>query len=86
MAVLPDDDRKKIMGYLSRHAGPWTNITKPDVKAAVDALDDLMDSQASTLNQALPEPFKSDATLAQKAAALAYVVMRRGGLLTTEED
>ena len=85
MAALPDLDRARIMGHLSRIAGPWT-LTKPDIRAAVNALDDWIDTNASTINQQLPEPFRSEATLAQKGAILAFIAMRRGGLLTTAED
>ncbi len=67
------------------------NMSFADVKAAISAIDDLLDVNVSTLTQAqtipqnmnavLPEPFKSTATLSQKALVGAYVFMKRGGII-----
>lgn len=62
-----------------------------DIKAAVDAVDTMLDLNASALTQnqtvlqnlnaALPEPVKSQATNAQKWLLLAHVSLKRSGLL-----
>jgi hypothetical protein len=85
MAALPNLDRVKVAAHLGRKH-PWPGLTKPDIKAAVDAIDDYIDTNAATMNAALPQPFRTIATLEQKARLFAYVALRRGGLLTTEND
>ena len=62
-----------------------------DLKAAVDAIDDSLDSLISThlgtdtvevaLNKTLPDPFKSSASNAQKSLLFAYTVMKRFGVI-----
>jgi len=54
-------------------------FTKLDLSAAADAADDWCTTNAASYNTALPEPFKSTATPAQKAALLAYVALARFG-------
>lgn len=80
MAVLPASDR--VLGYveylrlrnLERDA---LEITKSNVKAAFDALDDWVNSQQSTINAAIPLPARTALTTAQKAMLLIAVLDRR---------
>lgn len=65
---------------------PFPAVTKPQLKAAVDATDDWIDANAASFNTALPQPFRGAATTAQKAYLLAFVTMRRSGLLRAQED
>ena len=61
------------------------------MKAAVDEIDDGLESIVSThlgtdtiaqaLNKLLPEPFKSTATAAQKGLMLAFVAMKKYGVI-----
>jgi len=51
-----------------------------DLKAAFAAVDAWADNQASFV-ASLPEPFKSNSTAAQKSALLAYVAIKRTGLI-----
>lgn len=48
-----------------------------DLVAAVQAVDAWVTANAASYNAALPAPFQGTANAAQKAALLAYVVMRR---------
>jgi hypothetical protein len=66
--------------------GVFAGITKPDLKAAVDATDDWVEANSASFNTALPQPFRSNATTPQKTFLLCYVAMRRAGLLRAEED
>ena len=66
--------------------GTFAGITKPDLKAAVDALDDWIEANSTSFNSALPQPFRANATPAQKTFLLCYVAQRRAGLLRAEED
>jgi hypothetical protein len=80
MAVLSDTDRNA--GYveflnlrnLDRDA---LEITKPNVRAAFDALDDWVNSQQATINAAIPQPARAAMTTSQKAKLLIAVLNRR---------
>lgn len=66
--------------------GAFAGITKPDLKAAVDATDDWIEANSASFNAALPQPFRGAASSPQKTFLLCYVAMRRAGLLRAEED
>jgi len=80
MAVLPDADRvrvwKAMMEDLSRRRDA-ADFTKDELRAAVDALDDWVDANAAAVNAALPLEFRTNASQAQKALLLQFVVQRR---------
>ena len=65
---------------------PTPGLVKPDVKAAVDAMDDFLEANATAINNAFPQPFRGVASTAQKLTVIAYVAMRRAGLLKVQED
>lgn len=54
-------------------------FTKQDLREAVDALDDFLEANAASINQALPTAFRTQATPGQKALLLSYVALRRYG-------
>jgi 3-methyladenine DNA glycosylase AlkC len=62
------------------------SLTKPDLRAAVAAADQWASDNANAYNSALPTPFRTTASAAEKAMLLAYVIMRRAGRLHAEED
>jgi len=64
----------------------WPGLTKPDIQAAVSAVDDWAEANSASYNTALPQPFRNTASVAQKALLLAYVCMRRAGILKAQED
>lgn len=80
MAVLPDSDRiavwAEIMRDLSLRHDP-VSIVKSDLRAAVNALDDFMNTNATAINNALPAPAKAGLTTQQKALILMYVISKR---------
>lgn len=61
-------------------------VTKTELKAALDATDDWIESNQASFNSALPQPFRGSATTPQKTFLFCYVAMRRAGLLRAEED
>jgi hypothetical protein len=83
MAVLSEDDRLKIWRGIMRYGSKpdtrqiWDGLTKPDLRAAVDAADNWADANAASFNAALPIPFRTNATSGQKALLLALVVLAR---------
>lgn len=81
MAILDEADRVEVWAELmrkySRDGETIGAITKADLRTAVDALDDFMNANAATINNALPEPAKAVLTPAQKALMLSFVVLKR---------
>lgn len=86
MAELPEQDRNRIWRWFMRRNTETCNYTKADLRAAIDACDTWIDANASSFNQALPQPFRGQATAQQKTLLLCWVAMRRAGLLKVEED
>lgn len=86
MAALPDLDRNRVWRWFMRRNTESCAFTKTDLRAAVDATDTWLDSNATSFNQALPLAFRTAASLTQKTLLLCYVAMRRAGILKVEED
>jgi len=61
-------------------------LTKPDLVAAVAATDDWIESNQTSFNTALPQPFRGTASLQFKTLLFCYVAMRRAGRLHADED
>lgn len=80
MAALPDNDRAKVwadlMAELSR-GNEACAISKTDLRAAVDALDGFVVTNATAINNAFPVAARSGLTTPQKAKLFAAVVLRR---------
>ena len=80
MATLSTEQRRalwaELMQELSRD-GQTVAITKDDLRAAVDALDTWLDTNAATINTAIPQPARGALTTAQKARLLMFVVRAR---------
>lgn len=87
MPVLDATNRFRVLARLMRDLG-WPGFSKPDLVAAVAAVDDWAEANAASYNSALPQPFRGTATAAQKAILLAYVCMRKAGasFLPVTED
>jgi len=80
MAKLDEPTRVEVWADLMRkfsNDGETIGITKPDLRAAVNALDDFMDDNAGTINGAIPQPARGSLTSAQKAIMLSFVVLKR---------
>ena len=85
MALLNDTDREAATRNWVRKAfadlRQTATLHAGQIRAAVDAADQWCDDNAGSFNTALPTPFKTTATLAQKSILLAYVALKRGGVL-----
>jgi hypothetical protein len=77
MAVLNEADRAEMRRNWAEANRESVGITKPELRAAIDAADDWANSNATSYNSALPLPARTSLTAAQKARILAYVVTRR---------
>ncbi|WP_101791015.1 hypothetical protein [Nonomuraea indica] len=61
-------------------------VTKPDLAAALAAMDDWLDANVTSLNASIPQPARAELGVAMKHEFLAFILMRRAGRLQTEED
>jgi len=81
MAVLSDAERRKLwaefMDGQSAARAQMGTLTKAELRAAVDAVDEWVDQNAVSYNAALPEPARQQLSARQKVAILAAVVRRR---------
>ena len=88
MAVLADADRFTCWAEFMRRVGRDTGVegslpamTKVDIRAAVNAVDDWVNTNATAFNTAIPQPARAQLTTRQKALLLLFVVDRRFGVL-----
>lgn len=72
--------------WMRENATATSGFNKADLAAAVAAVDDWIDANQTSFNQALPAAFRTGATTVQKAWLFAYVLWRRIGRLRAEED
>lgn len=87
MALLDETGRFRVWAQAMRTMpGVLSGITKTQLRAAVDATDQWIEDNQASFNNALPTPFRTNASLAQKTFLFCYVAMRRSGLLRAEED
>lgn len=92
--AMTETDRTRCSTAMQRffsQAASTVSITKVDLRAAVDAIDDWCDAAATTVpptsfNAAIPQPARTALTSAQKAILLAFVCLRRAGELRIPED
>jgi hypothetical protein len=79
MAVLSDALRRELWAEFMQVNREALGITKADLRAAVDAIDTWLDSNAAALNTAIPQPARGALAAAQKARLLALVALKRYG-------
>jgi ATP/maltotriose-dependent transcriptional regulator MalT len=77
MAVLSSENRAEIHAEWMRLNDEAISITKADLRAAVDALDNFLESNAAAVNNAIPQPARGALSARQKAWILALVIERR---------
>lgn len=84
MAVLDETNRAACHGEVMRRfrelgagAAGETSLSKAQIRAVVDALDDYLNSTAADANQAIPLPQRTTLTSAQKAFITTIVITRR---------
>lgn len=80
MAVLTTEQRRSLWAEMMRELsrdGETVGVTKTDLRAAVDALDTWLDTNAATINTAIPQPARGALSAAQKARMLMFIVRYR---------
>lgn len=83
---LPDVDRRQVWAHFMRAGTGPDGVNKPDLRAAVDAIDAWVDANQASFNTAIPQPARGQLTAAQKSLLLMFVVMRRQGMLRVDGD
>jgi len=59
------------------HSRVPISITKADLRAAVNAVDDWINTNAAAYNTAIPQPARGALTASQKAELLSAVALRK---------
>jgi hypothetical protein len=83
MAALSDSDRAALHAEFMRERDNvlGLGITKAELRAAVNAVDDWAESNTAAFNSAIPQPARSAMTVKQKTLLLSYVILKRANLL-----
>ena len=80
MAVLTEQERvdiwRDLMKTWSRRREPIA-VSKADLRAAADALDNYLNDNAAAINSAIPVAARTGLTTAQKAELLSFVALKR---------
>jgi hypothetical protein len=80
MAVLSDSDRTDLWAAFMRglsDEGSKLDVTKSELRATVDALDDFLHANAAAINSAIPAGPRARLTIPQKARLLMFVIRQR---------
>lgn len=81
MALSPAQQRDVWNAMRQIDATLGSTFTKPDLSAAVANIDAWLTTNQATAVAQLPEPFKTTSTAQQKLLLLAYVCMKRAGVI-----
>lgn len=81
MAALTDSDRALCYSDFVAEVGAsreaFGAMTKTELRAALNALDDFFVTNATAVNAAIPQPARAQLTSAQKARLLMWVIRYR---------
>jgi hypothetical protein len=77
MAALPDNERFVVWQDFMETNTEGFALTKGDIRAAVNAIDDFLVTNATALNSAIPQPARAALSTTQKALLLTAVVRQR---------
>ena len=77
MAVLIEIDRVLIWAGLMRQDEEFSGMLKADLRAAVDATDDWINTNQASYNAALPLPSRTSLTARQKNMVFGAVAGRK---------
>jgi hypothetical protein len=77
MAVLSNEQRRAVWAEWMRVNDQPVSITKAELRAAFDALDSFLETNAAAINNAIPQPARGALTVRQKAWVLARVIEQR---------
>jgi hypothetical protein len=75
------DTMRQMVQKLFVESHATADLDTLEVRVLVDAMDDYLEANQSAINQAIPLAVRQKASLTQKALAMAYVAMKRGGVI-----
>lgn len=84
--ALDATGRARMLAQMMREGLDFSGLVKADIAAAIGAVDDWIDANATSYNQALPQPFRGTASAPMKTLLLCFVAMRRAGRYRAQED
>jgi len=77
MAYLDNNDRLTAASEWMREDFGEVSITKSEVLDAINSLDVFLEDNRTVINNAIPEPARSNLSVNQKILMLQYVLARR---------
>lgn len=78
MATLSPADRQSVWAQWQReNTLPCGPLTKPELRAAVDAIDGWIDANAAAFNAAIPLPARTSLSAKQKVWLFFFVIRQR---------
>ena len=77
MAYLSTNDRILAAARWMREDFGSVSVTKNDIRAAVASMDEFLENNKVAINQAFPEPARTELTTNQKILILQFVLNRR---------
>lgn len=78
MAVISDIARAEVTAdWMRDNEITLGAVTKADLRAMINALDQYLSDNAAAINSAIPQPARGQLTTKQKALALTAVVAKR---------
>lgn len=81
MANLTTQEKERLLKkFMELGKSPSQSILKDDIRAAFTAIDDFLETNASAINTAFPQPFRGQASVEQKAFIVGVVAMLRAGV------
>jgi len=80
MAVLSDSNRFDAWAEYMQENKEAIGITKQDLRAAINAADAWIDSNAASFNTAIPQPARNVLSAKQKAMLFMTVAIKRFGV------
>jgi hypothetical protein len=83
--ALDETNRVRVTAQALRE-GVWPGISKVELRNAINATDDWIDTNQTSFNNALPVNVRNSLNLVQKTLLFCFVAMRRAGRLKAEED
>lgn len=77
MTVLTDPERQQVVAQFMRTIECPGGITKPQLRAVVDSIDDWWETVAADGNNSIPQPQRGIMTTKQKSALFTAVLAKR---------
>lgn len=85
MALLSDAERNTALRELVRRAfveiGERADFDTDTLRVAINEIDDFLEANSTAINNAFSQPFRNAASPSLKALVVAFVALKRSGVL-----